>query len=760
MAGNRVRGDRKEKARAVPAGEGHGRAALFFVVGILTIAVLVVFAQVGGHDFVNFDDNLYVTGNHRIQQGLSLDTIRWAFRSSEASNWHPVTWVSHALDVQLFGLNPGPHHLVNVLFHGMNTILLFALLLSATGALWRSAVVAALFAVHPLHVESVAWVAERKDVLSTFFWLLSTWCYLRYVKTRDRWHYGLALLCFTLGLMTKPMLVTLPFTLLLLDFWPLGRFRDNEGGGAVSLGDFFRKPRHLILLEKIPFLVPAAISCVITLWVQRGAMAVTFHTPFRDRLANVLLSYVKYLGLTFWPRDLAVFYPLHRGAPLSLAASLGALIVLVGISAFALKGAWKRGYFLVGWFYYLGTLVPVIGFIHVGNQALADRYTYVPLTGLFVIVVWGAADLMERRRGGSRAALALAAGSLIVLSTLAWNQVRHWRNSGTLFTHAARVTRDNWVAHLNLGLYYLDEGKLDQAILSLEGALKVVPAYPEAHLNLAEAFVRQGQFGKAVDHYLQALKKRPGSPETWFCLGNVYQGLGEDDRSIRAYRQTIRLNPDHAKAYNNIGISLCRKGLFGEAVASYTQAIRKNPDAANYHKNIGAAYAALGRHEDALGAYFRALEIEPDTPDMYFNLGNSYSASGRLDEAIAAYENALRTAPEPANILNNLGLALLKKDRYDQAAESFERAFKADPTLWRAAFNLGIVQASRGRPEQAVESFRSVLRLKGGHTMARYQLGIALLESGRKGQALEEYRLLEANDPALAKKLRAAASEY
>jgi len=632
MAGKRARAGRQgkmEKDRAVPAGKGRGSATLFLVAGMLAVAVLIVFAQVGQHDFVNFDDTLYVTDNHRTQQGLSPDTIRWAFRSSEASNWHPVTWLSHALDVQLFGLNPGPHHLVNVLFHGTNTLLLFAVLLSATGALWPSAVVAALFAVHPLHVESVAWVAERKDVLSAFFWLLTTWFYIRYVRSSDRWHYGLALACFALGLMAKPMLVTLPFTLLLLDFWPLGRFRDKEGEEAVSLAGFFKKPRHLILLEKIPFLVLAAISSLITLWVQRGAMAVSIHTPFKDRLANALLSYVKYIGMTFWPQDLAVFYPLHQNASPSLAASLGSLVVLVGISAFALKGARKRGYFLVGWFWYLGTLVPVIGFIQVGNQALADRYTYVPLTGLFVIIVWGVADLMERRKAGPRAALALAGGVLIVLATLAWNQARHWRDSGTLFTHTARVTEDNWVAHNNLGAYYLEGGELDKAILSLEKSLEILPSFAESHFNLANALVKKGQVRKAVDHYRKALGKRSMHVMANTNLGLALASLGQQREGEVYLKKALDLDPDSLESNYNMGLVLAGQSRLGEAEWYYRKALGVNPNVGEVHNNLGIVLARMGKMTEATTHFERSLEINPDDAVARKNLNRALSLRKR-----------------------------------------------------------------------------------------------------------------------------------
>lgn len=599
---------RPEGAKRGPGKGGSSRTAFILAAVILAAAVLAVFAQVGGYDFINYDDNLYVTDNHRIRQGLTPGTVLWAFRSTEASNWHPVTWLSHALDVELFGLNPGPHHLVNVLYHTANTVLLLAVLFSLTGALWRSAVVAALFALHPLHVESVAWIAERKDVLSTFFWLLTTWCYLRYVRHADRWSYGLALICFALGLMAKPMLVTLPFVLLLLDWWPLGRFA----------------PR-LVLLEKVPFLLLAGVSSIVTLSAQKGAMAVTFYAPSMARFSNALVSYMKYIALALWPRNLAVFYPLPHYVSPSLVLSLGSFLFLAGISFFALRGARKRGYFLVGWFWYLGTLVPVIGFIQVGNQALADRYTYVPLIGLFLLVVWGVHELAARAAAGPRAAGALAGVLLPVLALLSWHQAGYWRDSLALFSRTAAVTDNNWVAHHNVGAYYLNRDEVDKAIPAFEESLRILPTYAEAHYNLANALVKKGQVDRAITHYRRALNSRSLHVMANTNLGLALSSIGKHEEGQVYLARALDLDPDSFETNYNLGLVLASQGRLAEAEGYYRTALRINPDIGEVHNNLGIVLAQLGRMEEAVTHFNRSLQLNPDDMVARKNLRKALS---------------------------------------------------------------------------------------------------------------------------------------
>ncbi len=422
---------------------------------VLIMATLAVYWQVQNHEFVNYDDDLYVTDNPHVKAGLTREGAIWAFVATHAGNWHPLTWLSHMLDCEVYGVNPWGHHLTNLLLHIGNTILLFLLFRHVTGAVWRSTLVAALFALHPLHVESVAWVSERKDVLSTLFWLSTMWTYLRHVESPGfRW-YLLALLSFALGLMAKPMLVTLPFVLLLIDYWPLGRLQfgqSNRTHESMTPG-LQRSSVSSLIFEKVPFFAISAVSSTVTYIVQlsAGAMPSQDVLPLQVRTANALVSYISYIGKMIWPHHLAVSYP-HPGSNLPLWQIAGASLLLVFISALVIRGAGRFPYLVVGWLWYLGTLVPVIGLVQVGSQAMADRYTYVPLIGLFVIIVWGAPNLVRRWRHGRFLLVSSSGVLLLTLMACTWLQTSYWKDSFTLFQRTLDVTADNWRAHNGLGL--------------------------------------------------------------------------------------------------------------------------------------------------------------------------------------------------------------------------------------------------------------------------------------------------------------------
>jgi hypothetical protein len=435
----------------------------------LVTSILAVYWQVTDNGFV-YDDESYITKNSHVQSGLTCENITWSFTSTSASNWHPLTWLSHLLDYQLYGMNSGMHHLTNLIFHILNTLLLFLVFKRMTGDLWRSSFVAALFALHPLHVESVAWVAERKDVLSSFFWMLTMWGYVLYAERPGINRYMLALLFFILGLMAKPMLVTLPFVLLLLDYWPLNRFRSAKSNSSNKMK---QKPNVLhLVLEKIPFIVFASASCVVTFIVQKsgGAVGSLDAYPFKVRAANALVSYVSYTGKMLWPSCLAPIY-LHSRIVQGWKI-VGASILLISISLLVIRAKRQHPYFVVGWLWYIGTLVPVIGLVQVGLQCMADRYTYIPLTGMFIIIAWGIPILVERWRY-RKIVLAVSAGTLLIcLMICTWLQVQHWRNSITLFTHTVNVTANNWVAQYNLACGYALENKKEEAIYWLNESIK------------------------------------------------------------------------------------------------------------------------------------------------------------------------------------------------------------------------------------------------------------------------------------------------
>ncbi|MGA2171915.1 MAG: tetratricopeptide repeat protein [Sedimentisphaerales bacterium] len=470
---------------------------------VLALATFAVYRQVRNNDFIDFDDDLYVTANDNIQKGPTLETVKWSFTTTHAYNWHPLTWLSHSLDCRCFGLNPAGHHLTSLAFHVANTILLFLVFLQMTGFLWRSAFVAALFALHPLHVESVAWVAERKDVLSTFFWLLTMWLYVRYTKRPGFITYLPIVLAFALGLMAKQMLVTLPFVMLLLDYWPLNRFGRQQGGGKTN--NVFR-----CFIEKIPLLVLSFIAALIVLYVQSKATLVrsALQIPIAPRLANALLAYAEYIIKMFYPLNLGVLYPFPlTNPPLWQVLTAGLLLLCATIAVFRFSR--NRRWLIVGWLWYLGTLVPVIGIVQVGLQAMADRYTYVPLIGLFLIIAWGGAELTEKLIYRNVVLSISAVIILISLSVISYRQVSYWKDSITLFKHTAAVTKDNDIMHFNLGRLLLKQGDTGQAIYHWTEAVRIKPDQPTIHRGLAVLFTRQGDINRAIYHYRQVLIYRP-----------------------------------------------------------------------------------------------------------------------------------------------------------------------------------------------------------------------------------------------------------
>ena len=567
------------------------------IIVILTAATLLVFWRVTGHDFIMFDDEVYVTQNDQVQKGLSRQGAAWAFTTTHANFWHPLTWLSHMLDCELFGLNPAGHHFVGLLVHLLNTLLLFVVLHWMTRALWPSAFVAALFAWHPLHVESVAWVSERKDVLSTFFWILTLGAYARYVEHPRVLRYLLVLVLFSLGLMAKPMLVTLPFVLLLLDYWPLGRFNLGPLSWEAGRPDNRRTPASHLVLEKIPFFALSAAACVAAYMAQArgGALKGASLFPLGVRAANAVISYVSYLEKMIWPHDLAVFYP-HPGTWPGWQVA-GAVLLLLAISALAAAAVRKAPYLAFGWLWYLGTLVPVIGLIQVGDHAMADRYTYVPLIGLFIMVAWGAADLT---RNWPRRRLVLSVAAAAVFCALAAGSVRqlkHWENSVTLFRHTLHATKNNYVAHTNLGMLSAGQGKLDEAMSHYADALRIKPDLVEARMNMGAALAAQNKFEEASRHYLRVLQIKPDFAAAHYNLGNLFAAQGKTIPAVSHFQRALLLEPDDAEAHNNLGISLARQGNRQEAIEHFQEALRIDPDFASARNNLNIILGREARLE-------------------------------------------------------------------------------------------------------------------------------------------------------------------
>jgi len=563
----------------------------------LIFAILAVYWSVGSFEFDNYDSADYVYENKRVKAGLTAESLRWALTTTYASNWHPVTWLSHMLDVELFGMNPGAHHWTSVVFHMANTLLLFMVLRLMTGNIWRSGFVATLFAIHPLHVQSVAWIAERKDLLSTFFGLLAIWRYIRYVQLPTIGRFMAVLLFFILSLMAKPMMVTLPFVLLLLDYWPLKRFRFGlkpEINHDSQRSDL----KASLILEKIPLLVVSALSCIITVYAQQtgGAVGSSVAYPFYVRMANALISYVSYIGQMIWPANLAVFYP-HPGLMPGWRI-IGAAILLTGISCLAIKFVKLKPWLMVGWLWFLGTLVPVIGLVQVGTQAMADRYTYVPLIGLFIMIAWWVPDLLQRFPY-QKVGLAVIAGLVtITLTIVSWGQVKPWQSSVTLFERALAVTKNNYVAHNNLGHYRLQEGRLSDAINHFTKAVEINPKFELAYLNLGVALSGQGKIDEAIRSYTRALQVKPDFVVAYNNLGNALYRQGKYQKAITNYLQAMQIDPEYEEAYNGMGAALIRLGEIEKAVVFFKKALQINPDYTNAQNNLNNTLAATKKKHD------------------------------------------------------------------------------------------------------------------------------------------------------------------
>ena len=645
--------------------DAKGKLQLSELLGIclLLVAVtLAVYWPVLRYDFVSYDDQDYIASNVHVQTGLTLPNIVWAFSTGQTANWHPLTWLSLMLDVELFGKDPMGSHFTNLLFHLANTVLVFLLFRRLTAADWRSAFVAALFALHPLHVESVAWISERKDVLSTFFGLLALLFYAGYARgvTGDTCRvtrtesilsrvtclpdealakaghvsrfYWPALVFFALGLMSKPMLVTLPFVMLLLDYWPLRRVsgvRCQVASVPVRESHMTLNPQlstlNQLVVEKTPFFLLSAISCVVTFIVQQksGAMASLVRISITGRIENTFVSYGRYLGKTFWPVNLAVLYPHPNYWDAELVIFSTALVA--GLSVAAVWLGRKLPFVSVGWFWFVGTLIPVIGLVQVGNQSMADRYTYVPLMGIFIVVAWGWNELCTNQHWPKSAAGILAASLLVACGLRAKDQISHWQNSGTLFSHAIAVTEDNHIAYNNLGNYLFDRGQVPEAMDCYTKSLQIKPNYPEALYNLGNAFAKTGNLDGAVDNY----------------------------------RRALQIVPDRDDVLNNFGTVLAKQKQYAEAMANFEKALRVNPDSPNAHNNLATVLFIEHRFDEAARHYREALRLMPDNPQFHSNLGDVLVQQGQIAEAARCYQEALRLNPGDPKIeakLQGLGM--------------------------------------------------------------------------------------------------------
>ena len=680
--------------------------------------------------FIDVDDGVFVNRNPHIQ--LTVANVVWAFGHAECANWLPLTLWSFMLDHQLYGLKPWGYHLTNVLLHAVNTVLVFLVLRRMTGAMWRSLMVAVLFGLHPLRVESVAWISERKDVLSGLFWMLTLWAYTRFAQGRARvepsslrsaapgsressaessrlaldprrWtlDYGLALVFFFLSLMSKPMMVTLPCVLLLLDYWPLKRWKRECLWG--------------LLVEKAPFFLLSAIVSVVTYITQKNADMMSniltgLSLSFGARLENALVSYGRYLGKLFWPVDLGALYPYPDHWPTQKILLAGLLVLSLSVLVFVLRR--RQPYLPTGWLWYLGTLVPVLGLVPVGAQAMADRYLYIPSIGILIIVVWGTCQ-MTRGWHYQGIGLGTAGGVLaLVCIVLTRHQIGYWKDDVSVWRRAIAVTGNNYDAHNMLGRAWFAQGRMDEAIREFQEVVRLNPGFAEAYNILGRAFDAEGRVDEAIACYQKALEIRPDYIVAHINLSDLLLRMGRVDEAIARYQKVLEIDSNHVTAINNLGNALLRKGNVDEAIVHFQKAVEIYPDFAEAHNNLGAALNSQGRFDEAIVCFQTALEKNPNSAEAHFNLGFALYSKERFDEAIVQYQKTLQIKPDHAEAYYNLGAVFMSQGRLDEAIVCFQKALEIKPTIAEAHYTLGFALGTKGRLDEAIRELQETLRLK------------------------------------------------
>jgi tetratricopeptide (TPR) repeat protein len=728
------------------AGAGNrARVRTWLLAALLGLGTLALYWPATQHAFVNYDDDLYVTGNIHVQKGLTWEGLRWVCGNLVCGNWHPVTMISHLVDCQLYGLRPWGHHFTSIGLHALNAMLLFLWLSRLTGARWRSAGVAALFAWHPLHVESVAWVAERKDVLSTGFGLLALLFYTGYARggqTRNQElatkpgggsltlyrsaAYWLAWGCFALGLLSKPMLVTWPFLLLLLDYWPLERFQPGRW--------------RWLLIEKIPFFALAVAASVVTFLVQKwsGALKTLEAIPLGLRCENAVISYGRYLGKLFWPVDLAVFYPQSASWPLGWVLLTGACLGV--LTVWFWRERRRYPFLLVGWLWFVGTLVPVIGLVQVGIQAMADRYTYIPSVGLLILIVWGGYELSRHWR---QQAIILSLAGVVALSLCAAvtrQQLGYWQDSETLFRHALKVTADNDVARNNLGQALLDQNQTDAAIREFQAALRLKPSCVEAHHDLGNALSRQGKTEEAITQYQEALRLKPDFVPAYISLGTSLLRKGQTNDASRLFQEALRRQPDSVDARYNVALLLATQGQTNEALRQFQEILRDKPEDAEVHYELGTLFERAGQIEAAIAQLQETVRLEPGLPGALNKLGTMLARSGHPDTAVGEFQAALSLNPDDAEVHYKLGNLLAKLGQVNEAIGQFQAAVRLRADFPEARNNLGNLLAKQGRADEATAQFREAIRVKPDYPDAHYNLGHALLKQGKLDETISQFQ--------------------
>jgi Flp pilus assembly protein TadD len=655
---------------------------------VLAVATLIIFWQVGSHDFINYDDNVYVYENLNVSNGLTIQGILWAFKSTDAEFWHPLTWLSHMTDVELFGMNAHGHHFTSLFIHSASTVILFLLLHQATNAIWESFIVAALFAFHPLHVQSVAWIAERKDVLSTFFGFISLYFYVKYVELKSIKLYLLALLSFIFGLMSKSMLVTLPVIMLLLDIWPLSRIgQSTEKKYQVQ---FLGKCESItqLIKEKIPFLICSILFSAVTIYAQHADTGNKnlYAISLSLRFENAFLSYLIYIFKTFWPQNLSIFYPYPTFIPAW--QWLGSIFIVLIVSTVVVWSRRRFPFLLVGWFWFILTLLPVIGFIQVGDHALADRYTYLPLIGLFIMIAWGLSAL-TKKYPHRRWITYLATGFLLIsTSFLTTTELTYWKNESSLFNHALQTTENNSMAHGHVGSDYGRKGDMAAAIVEFKKAIAIDPNNFTIHNDLGFALSQNGDLPGAINAFNIALKLNPNYAESHNQLGVVLEKLGRNDAAIMEYKTALAINPNNLKAHKNLGVALARSGNTNAAIQTYRDVLTQDSKSFEMHNSLGVAFEKNGDIDGAINEYKIAISLNPNFSKSHNNLGMIYGKMGHLNEALAEFKAGIAANHTDAELHNNCGIAYLMNGDFNKAIIEFNEAIKIKPDFTLAKDNL------------------------------------------------------------------------
>jgi tetratricopeptide (TPR) repeat protein len=695
----------------VPARTTSKNARVLWLGITLLVVVAAVYLGATRNGFVNFDDPMYVTANPHVQQGLTFQAIRWAFTTLEGGFWHPLTWLSIIVDCRIFGLHSGGHHLTALFIHATNSVLVFLVLHKLTGTVWRSFFPAALFGLHPLHVESVAWAAERKDILSTMFGFLALWAYAEYAgsngpsvdsrpaqKRRTKLWYAQTLLFLVLGLMSKTMIVTLPMLFLLLDFWPLRRI-SFPATGFLGRPESGTPPRSRslseLLLEKTPFFLLSAGLGLVTLIAQHQvhAMGSARLYPFTDRLANAVLSYGTYALQTFWPSGLAVYYPYPKAVaaiPLILSTFFFCAMSVLGL--FQIR---PRPYLLFGWLWYVLTLLPVIGLVQAGGQSHADRYTYVPLIGFFVILAFLTAEAVSSRPQLLRLSVISGVAAVVVCAALTYRQIGFWKDSETLFEHALQVTHENEFVRNNLGTALVDKERTLEALVHFEEAVRLMPESPEARNNLGSALGKLGRYDEAIAQLQQALTLDPASASTECNLADAYSAKGDPTAAVPHYEQALKMKPDDPVIHFNLGLALATTSRFPEAISHYRETVRLEPHNAMARNKLGVTLAMTGRSDEAVAELREAVKTKPDFAEAHCNLGIALVQAGQIPAAVPELEKALQLKPDYAQAHCNLGVAVGRLGNLDSAVAHLQKALELRPDYKEASDNLRIALAQQ-----------------------------------------------------------------